>query len=271
MSEEATEPVDGDPVRADVESTGVDSTGTAATPANRGAKRWLIGTLMVLGALMLILGLIVGHVNREMLDSQKFADHVNEIRRDEAVADAVGQNVADRMVENHPRLEIVRPLLAVMATDIAKSDALTPVVEESAYRAHQVFTDPDADGFVLQITGVASRVTETLAAVAPDRFENAEDISVELASISNQGFAKPIIIGARYIHILAWLLPALGLAFFALAVYLSATRWATATRIGATVAIAGVILGILMYFGRSTVDGISEGPTDGAFARAAWD
>ena len=44
--------------------------------------------LVVVGAICAALGLVAGHLNRELLDGPTFAHHVDEIRREDAVATA---------------------------------------------------------------------------------------------------------------------------------------------------------------------------------------
>ena len=52
--------------------------------------------LVVVGGVLAALGLIAGHVNRHLLDGPTFADDVDEIRRDEHVAAALGRGAHRR-------------------------------------------------------------------------------------------------------------------------------------------------------------------------------
>ncbi len=58
-------------------------------------RSWGVRLLLVVGALLAALGVVAGHVNRNTLDGPRFAAHVDELRRDDAVATQVGQQISD--------------------------------------------------------------------------------------------------------------------------------------------------------------------------------
>ena len=53
-------------------------------------RRCCVRVLVVVGGVLAALGLVAGHVNRQLLDGPTFAVHVDEIRRDDDVAAASG-------------------------------------------------------------------------------------------------------------------------------------------------------------------------------------
>ena len=85
----------------------------------------VIRILIVLGAVLAALGLIAGHVNRELLDGPTFASHVDEIRRDDDVAAALGTAISDPLILANPDLVAIRPLVESVATQVAGGDLLS--------------------------------------------------------------------------------------------------------------------------------------------------
>ena len=84
----------------------------------------VVRVLVVVGAVLAALGLVAGHLNRELLDGPTFADHVDEIRRDDAVAAELGQAISNQLVRANPDLVAIRPLVESVATQVAGGDLL---------------------------------------------------------------------------------------------------------------------------------------------------
>ena len=170
----------------------------------------IIRILIVLGAVFAALGLIAGHLNRELFDGPTFASHVDEIRRDDDVAAALGTAISTRLILANPDLVAIRPLVESVATRVAGGDLLAGPTRTAVERAHRALTEGDADSIALRIADVGAVVTGVLAAVAPERTAVADaELSVTLASIGDQAFADTTIAVARTLDVLAWLLPLL--------------------------------------------------------------
>ena len=65
-------------------------------------KTWFGRVLTILGVVAVTLGLLAGVVNREVLDGDRFARHVDAVRSDPDVARQVGLLVTDEVLKQQP-------------------------------------------------------------------------------------------------------------------------------------------------------------------------
>jgi hypothetical protein len=227
--------------------------------------------LVVVGGILAALGLVAGHLNRELLDGPTFADHVDAIRRNEAVATELGQSVSNQLVRANPDLVAIRPLVESVAAQVAGGDLLSGPTRTAAEATHRALTESDADSIALRLADTAAVVTAVLAAVAPERVPVTSEVSVTLASIGDQVFAETTIAVARALDVLAWLLPVLALICFAAAIALSPNRWRTAATVGRSLMWAALAVGVVLVIGGYIVHRINDDTLGGALAKAAWD
>jgi hypothetical protein len=226
--------------------------------------------LVVIGAVCAALGLVAGHLNRELLDGPTFATNVDDIRRDDEVAAALGRSISERLVLARPDLVAIRPLVEQVATQAAGGDLLSAPTRAAAQSAHRALTESDADSIALRIADAGAVVSGVLGAVAPERAPGATDVSVTLAHIGDQAFASTMIAIARVLGVLAWLLPLLALACFVVAVALSPDRWRMAARVGRALMWAAGVIAVLLVIGGFLVRRLDDDTLGGATARAAW-
>ncbi len=231
----------------------------------------LVRVLVVVGAVLAALGLIAGHFNRELLDGPTFADHVNDIRQDEAVAAELGKAISNQLVQSNPDLVAIRPLVESVATQVAGGDLLSGPTRTAAEGVHRALTESNADSIVLRLADTAAVVTAVLAAAAPERAPVTSDVSVTLTSIGDQAFAETTIAIARALGVLAWLLPLLALVSFVVAVALSRTRWRTGATVGRALMWAAGAVGVVLVVGGFIVRRLDDDTLGGAMARSAWD
>ena len=167
--------------------------------------------LFVLGVLCLLLGLLAGLVNREVVDSRRFAAHADSIRHDPAVARQVGLAVSGKLLSASPELVAIRPLVE----SVAVAGVSSPL-GASAFRAatesihHSVVTgDPNV---VLRLADLGAVTVAALRTVAPDVAARLPaDMDVTLSQIGSIDFDGPAVTAARWVRVLAWLLPIVGL------------------------------------------------------------
>ena len=97
-------------------------------------SRGWAATASAVGAIVLFGGILAGFVNRNVLDGDRFASHVDAVRRDPAVARQVGQAMTDQLLRAAPDLVAVRPLIEATSTSLASSTVFSPIVRASARR-----------------------------------------------------------------------------------------------------------------------------------------
>jgi hypothetical protein len=234
------------------------------------SRRWAIRGLLVVGGIMAALGLVAGHLNRNLIDGPTFAEHVDDLRRDDAVATHVGRSISTQLVQSRPDLIALLPLVEAVSIRVAGSDLLSPPVLRTAEAAHLVLTEPGADSVVLRIADGGAVVAAVIAAVAPEKAPAAADVSVTLVAIGDQSFASTTIAIARMIGLLAWLLPLAAVACLAGAILLSRDRWRATVQAGWALLWAAAAVGVVLVVGGLLVRRLDVDTLGGAVGRAAW-
>lgn len=234
------------------------------------SRTLVVRVLLALGALLAGLGLVAGHVNRNVIDGPTFADHVDALRRDDAVATQVGQAITTQLVLARPDLVALRPLVEAVAIRVAGSDVLSGPVRLSARTANTALTQENADSVALRIVDAGAVVTGVIGVVAPDRAPTVTNESVTLASIGGQSFAGTTLAITRAVGLLAWLLPLVALACLVGAVLASTDRWRTAVAAGRALLLMSGLLGVMLIVGGFLVRRLDDDTLGGAVGRAAW-
>jgi hypothetical protein len=236
------------------------------------------GILACLGVLLVLVGAVAGVVDREVLDADRFAAHVDAVRSDPDVARQVGVLLTDRLLEDQPDLVAVRPLIESTATAVVASAALGPVVRAGVAPLYDALVLGDSDAAVLRLADVAAVVIGVVAATAPQ--VNATippDLDVLLSDFGGQEYSPLAIDSAHLVGVLSWLCPLFGLLALAGAGLLRAGPgpWrqrlrgaARATGVGVTA--AGLSLALLLVVAGSVAGYGDPDTLGGAVRNAAW-
>ncbi len=237
---------------------------------SRGSHRLVIRALLVLGAITAVLGVLAGHVNRQLFDGNTFATNVDEMRRDRDVAEQVGLEISRQIIRSAPDLAALRPLVDDVAVRVAGGSLLSGPVRQAAKSAHDAFAGGDGDAVVLRVSDAGAVVTAVLAAVAPDRAPVSADVSVTLADIGGQDLSRALVSIGRTVDVLAWVLPIVALMSFVGAVVLAPRRWQAAGAVGRALLWAGGVLGVALTVGGWLVRRLDGDDMNGAVVRAGW-
>lgn len=226
----------------------------------------------MLGCLLLLLGVVAGVVNRNVVDGQRFAAHVDSMRSDPAVARELSNAITDRILQLDPDLVAVRPLVESVVRSVVQSDALSPVVREAAVQAHKAVVDPEGGSVVLRLADVGAVLTAALRTVAPDRATSLPpDFDVTLATLGSGSFGGRLAKAAHRVTVLSWLLPLLALVLLGVAVWLARDRYVAGVRVGFGVAAAGSLLAGCTFLMGFVADAWSERRAIGpALAAGGW-
>ena len=223
-----------------------------------------------LGCLALLVGLLAGLINRQVLDGDRFAHHVDTMRRDPAVARQVGQAVTKAVLAKDPDLVAVRPLVESVATALVSSTVFSPIVRATARQVHVAFTQADAGGVVLRLADVGAVLVPALTALSPSAAARIPpDLSVTLTRIGSQSFAARTIHLTRFVKALA-LLPLLSLALFLLAGLLGRDRLRAIVGMGWAIVGAGVGVGLVGLAGATAASVADEDTFSGSVLGAGW-
>lgn len=230
----------------------------------------IVRLLLVVGSICVALGLLAGHVNRQVFDGNTFAANVDEIRRDPDVAEQVGLEISRQVVAAAPDLAALRPLVDDVSVRVAGGSVLSGPVRQAARSAHDALASGDGDAVVLRITDAGAVVSAVLAAVAPDRAPVSADVSVTLADIGGEQVSEALVDVSRTVDLLAWILPSAALVLFVAAIALSPRRWQTAGAAGRSLLWAAGVLGALLVVGGWLVRRVDSAELGGAVLRASW-
>lgn len=174
---------------------------------------WLSRVLFTLGTFVLLLGLCAGVVNREVIDGNRFAAHVDTIRADRDVAREVGTLVSNQIIDANPELIGLRPLIESGAATAVSSRALGPVIRTTVTPLHDALVSSDGSGqVVFRLADLGAIVAAALTTLAPEQTAPLpDDLSVQLSAFGSQKISEDFIAMAQTTAMLSWLLPLLGL------------------------------------------------------------
>lgn len=173
--------------------------------------RALSRIVFALGVVAMLIGLVSGVVNRQVLDPDQFAAHVDSIRAEPAVARAVGGVVTERLLETEPDLVIFRPLIESASATVIASPTLGPVIRATVAPLHRALTSGDDGQIVLQLADVGALLVAAINTLAPDtQAVIPADLDVQLAKIGGHEFSTDLIGVAHLVGVLSWLLPVVG-------------------------------------------------------------
>lgn len=238
--------------------------------------------LMLVGTLLVLLGTVAGVVNREVLDADRFADHVNAVRADPAVSRELGALVTDRILAEQPDLTAMRPLLEATATSVVASPALGSAARAAAAGPlYRTLTGGGSgrDSLVLRLADVGALAIGAAAVVAPEqRAALPAELDVRLSQFGSQDAAGDTLGWVHLVRSMSWLLPLLGLLVLAIAGAtlgarepskrgraLSALGAVGRGAVAAAVLMAGLLVALGFLVGRT-----DESTLSGAVLQAVW-
>jgi len=180
-------------------------------------SRWGSRVAVALGILLVAAGVLAGVVNREVLDGDRFARHVDAIRTDPAVARQVGLLVSDEVLKQQPELVALRPLLESASTAVVASPSLGPVVRTTIGPLHRALVSGGDDQIVLRLADVGALLVAAITTIDPSsQAVVPDDLDVTLSAIGSQELTADVISAAHTVSLLSWLLPLLGVALIVL-------------------------------------------------------
>ncbi|HZC52531.1 MAG TPA: hypothetical protein VE441_08550 [Mycobacterium sp.] len=228
-------------------------------------------TGLILGGILLLASLVVGIVNREVLDAGRFSRHVDAIRTDSNVSTQVGAEITNRVLALDPDLVALRPVIQTAATTLVRSPAFTPIVATLARQLHRALTRPQSQQIILRLADVGAVLVPTLRALAPDlAAQLPADFDVTLAHVGAQDFAGQTIRAAHTVELLSWLLPLLSAVLLLGSVAAATNRYRMLARVGWAIVAVGIALGVLDVIADALAATTDVNTLSGAITRAAY-
>lgn len=225
--------------------------------------------LTILGTVLLVAGLVAGHVSRHVLDPDTFAGHVQQIRKSDEVSAAAGRVVTARIIRANPDLVAVRPLLEGVATAVIRSDRLDEPTRRAAIVTVRSLTEADPDGIRLELPGTTAVVVNALQRVVPSVVPPEVDPTLTLV-VAPPSTVAAISQTTRRVRLASWLFPLLAVTCYALAIAMASDRRVAITRVGRTMLLGAVALGAALIVGWFTIRGLDQDLVGRATIRAIW-
>jgi hypothetical protein len=199
---------------------------------------------LVLGAFLFFVASLAGFLNANVVNGERFAEHVNQMRQDPSLAAAIGDEVASLVIDAKPDLIAVQPAIESAAATVVASTAFSGVFTSAVSSFHSALTESGSNSAVLTVADIGSAAVSLLEAVAPDLAANVPgDLDITLAQIGGQEGPAAIIIPVfQAVTALALVLPVLAIGLWVLGVWLAPDRRMAILRVGwALVAVAAAL------------------------------
>ncbi len=216
----------------------------------RRSRRWS-SVALVIGACLFFVASIAGFLNANIVNGQRFAQHVNSMRQDPALAAAIGAELAAAVVDADPDLVAIQPAIEGGAATLVASSAFNGIFTSAVASFHSALTEAGSDSAVLTIADLGSSAISLLDAIAPDVAQNVPaDLDVTLAQIGGQeGPAAGVIAWFQAVTAMALLLPVLAIAVWVVAVMIAPDRRMAVLRVGRALIAVAATLGALLAIG----------------------
>ncbi len=227
--------------------------------------------MLILGSVLLLLGVVSGVGNREVLDGNRFAEHVDTMRSDPEVSRQVGIIITNKLTSTVPDLIIARPLIESTTASLVSSSAFGPVIRTMVTPVHAAFTDDGGDQFVLRLADVGAVLVAAITTIAPEAAKSLPpDLDVTLATVGGQGLSAEAISAAHLTKLLSWLLPLLALLCFGSAIALTKDRLRGLRSVGVAVASVGLVLAAATFIGGVVASRVTTDSLVSALGVAGW-
>ena len=222
----------------------------------------LVIALIVLGALLLLIGLVAAYAREAALDPQGLAESANGARMDESVSDLIAETLERQLVEDiKPELISFRPVIENAISGAVRSPAFDEIFTLAIADLHSSFFDEGSDTIALDLANVGVVAQGLLASSNPElAAQLPADFEAGLVSIAEQSASTEVLQIAETIEEIAFVAPLLALLAFALAIWLSRDRRQAVFRVGVSVGIVGVLLVFAVITGRAVfLDALDSG------------
>ncbi len=209
------------------------------------SERWSRVLLALGGVVALLVGL-VGFLNATVVNGERFAELVNQVRQDDQVQATVGEAIAGAAIDAQPDLIAVEPALQAGAALIVGSPLLDPVFTPAIRSFQQALTQDEGSNAVLALADLGATVTTALERFVPAAADVIpDDLNVTLAEFGGQqGLASQLIPLIRVVAMLAWVLPVVALLLIVGGLLVSPRRRVATVRLGWMLTGVGGLLGL---------------------------
>jgi hypothetical protein len=221
-----------------------------AMDSGRSRERW-VRAMVVVSVLLAILALALSYAGRAVLRPQPFADRAVAALRQPAVSQEVADRLADAVVgAGSGDLVTLRPLVRAATGSIVSSPAFLALLRRAVFEAHVAVVQRHDHRLAVNVADAGVLVAGLLRRFAPAAAKtvNAESAEQLLTLEPGEGVLSAVRT-ARHVYRLAWVLAVIALLLAAGAIWQSRARRRTVRRLGAGLALGGLVLVALYTIG----------------------
>ncbi|MFZ0387550.1 MAG: hypothetical protein WAL22_17945 [Solirubrobacteraceae bacterium] len=236
----------------------------------RTRERWVTATVVV-SVVLAIVALALSYAGRALLRPEPFADRAVAALRQPAVSEEVADRLADAVVgAGSGDLATVRPLIRAATGSIVSGPAFLALLRRAVFQAHVAVVRRDDHTMAVNVADAGVLVAGLLRRFAPAaaRTVNAERAERLLTLEPGEGVLSAVR-SARRVYTLAWVLAVIALLLAVCAIWRSRARRRIVRRLGAGLALGGLVLVALYTIGGAVAAQLAPSGR-GAVVAALW-
>jgi hypothetical protein len=211
--------------------------------------------LVVLASLMALGGGLTLYVREELVDSSAFAERAVDAVHEPTLQRVVAREIAVQVLEPAvPDLVAGRPFVQEAVRFVIGSEPFGNVIRTAALHGHRLLFERNGGNAVFDIADAGSAIAPALRTLAPSiADEIPKHAETVLLTIRKRSFAAHTLRIADAVRPLGFVLPALAVVLFALAIVIAPNRRVAITRSAIGVGVTGIALALTLELSRRYV------------------
>jgi hypothetical protein len=204
--------------------------------------------LVVVGAVLLLAGVLTYYARSQVLDQEAFGDHADAALRDSGVRHLVSREIVVNLIDRGSTdLVAARPLLESVVDAALNTPAFRRIFRKAAIRANRVLFVRGQDEAALDLSAAAELVTFGVRSVSPRLAkEIPEDFDPGKLALRRGDFTTHTLQVADHVRLLGILLPLLAVIALLGAVVVAPDRRVGLLRAGVAAGAVGALLAIAL-------------------------
>lgn len=212
-------------------------------------------TLVVLGAVLLLVGSVTWYARTQIVDEDAFADRAVAALEDDQVRRVVSREIVVNLIDRgSSELVAARPLLESVVDAVIQSAPFQTVFRQAARQTNRLFFVRERRSVLLDLADAAQLVRFALRSVSPAvARELPKDLDAELVALRRREFAGRTLAIADDVRVFGVVLPLLALGAFLGAVAIAPDRRIAVLRAGVGVGASAALLAIVLLLLRARI------------------
>ena len=228
--------------------------GSEALRARR--AREVLGVVgAVLASLTLLAGGVTLYVRKEIVSTSAFVDRAVDAVHQPVLQRVIAREIAVQLVEpSLPDAVAARPVIESAVRLVIGSEPFVPVIRLAAEHGHRLLFERNGGNAVFDLADAGTVVSSGLRTLAPGiAREVPSGTEAVLLTLRRRSFATETLRFAEVVRVLGFVLPAVALVLFALAIAIAADRRRAITASGIAVGVTGVAFAVALELVRRYV------------------